>query len=53
MKTLKHSIFLFCLLFIVSCEDVIEVDLDTAEPKLVIDASLRWIKNTNGQSQQI
>lgn len=38
---------------IVSCEDVIDVELNTAEPKLVIDASLRWIKGTDGQAQQI
>jgi len=52
MKTLKH-ILLFGLLFIVSCEDVIDVDLNTAEPKLVIDASLRYVKGTDGKSQQI
>lgn len=53
MKTLKHIILLFSLLFLTSCEDVIEVDLETTEPKLVIDASLRWIKGTSGQAQEI
>lgn len=37
----------------VSCQDVIDVDLDTAEPRLVIDASLDWTKGTNGNSQFI
>ncbi len=36
-----------------SCEDVIEVELNTAEPRLVIDASLNWRKGTSGQIQQI
>lgn len=36
-----------------ACEDIIKVDLDTAPPKLVIDASLEWIKNTAGQEQKI
>ncbi len=36
-----------------SCEDVIEVDLNTAPPKLVIDASLNWFKNTPGNEQEI
>lgn len=52
MKTLQY-IVLFVLLSIVSCQDVIEVKLDTAEPKLVIDASLSWVKGTNGSSQFI
>ena len=36
-----------------SCEDVIDVDLNTIEPKLVIDASLNWFKDTAGNEQQI
>lgn len=35
------------------CEDVIEVDLDTAAPQLVIDASIHWVKNTPGNEQKI
>ncbi|MDG1729595.1 MAG: DUF4249 domain-containing protein [Algibacter sp.] len=44
-----------CLIAIVliSCEDVIDVDLNSAEPRLVIDASLHWIKGTNGANQLI
>ena len=52
MKKIQY-IVLFCLLSIVSCEDVIDVELNNAEPKLVIDASLRWIKGSDGQSQEI
>lgn len=36
-----------------SCEDVIELDLYTAPPKLVIDASIDWVKNTTGNEQKI
>ncbi len=36
-----------------SCEDVIDVELQTAEPRLVIDAPLNWIKGTTGNYQRI
>lgn len=53
MKIFK-KIVLFCIaIFLISCEDVIEVDLETAEPKLVIDASIDWIKGTSGNEQKI
>jgi len=41
------------LLSFTSCEDVIDVDLDTANPKLVIEASILWKKGTNGNEQKI
>ncbi|WP_338376606.1 DUF4249 domain-containing protein [uncultured Flavobacterium sp.] len=37
----------------VSCEDVVDVDLDTANPNLVIEASILWKKGTNGNEQKI
>lgn len=36
-----------------SCEDVIDVDLNTAPPKLVIEASIKWEKGTVGNTQKI
>ncbi|GAA3588814.1 DUF4249 domain-containing protein [Flavivirga amylovorans] len=36
-----------------SCEDVVDIDLNTAEPRLVIDASLSWVKGTDGKNQSI
>lgn len=36
-----------------SCEEVIDVDLNTAAPRLVIDASLKWKKGTDGSNQEI
>ena len=40
-------------LIFTSCEDVIQVDLETAEPRLVIDAALNWVQGTDGSSQFI
>lgn len=36
-----------------ACEDVIDVDLNNSEPRLVIDASINWQKNTPGNNQFI
>lgn len=37
----------------ISCEDVIDVNLNTAKPRLVVDASLKWEKGTDGANQKI
>lgn len=51
---MKKIIYICFLCFLChSCEDVVEVDLNTAEPRLVIDASLNWPKGASGQTQQI
>lgn len=42
-----------CLFFTGCAEEVITVDLETAPPKLVIDASIDWVKNTVGNQQKI
>lgn len=36
-----------------SCEDVIDLELPTSEPKLVIEASINWLKGTTGNEQEI
>lgn len=36
-----------------SCEDVIDIGLETSEPRLVVEASINWIKNTEGNIQQV
>ena len=51
MKKIFKTIFI--LLTLISCEDVIDVDVNNAEPRLVIDASIHWIKGTNGNTQLI
>ncbi|MBT8244194.1 DUF4249 domain-containing protein [Winogradskyella sp.] len=46
------SIFLI-FIFITSCEDVIEVNLNETLPRLVIDAGINWFKGTPGNEQSI
>ena len=36
-----------------SCEEVIDLELPTTEPRLVIDASIKWFKGTEGNEQSI
>jgi hypothetical protein len=51
---MKKILFIMSsLFFIYSCEDVVDVDLNEAEPKLVIEASINWFKNTTGNEQSI
>jgi len=54
--TMKKATLLLVLLlsvFFTSCEEVVDVDLDTAPPKLVIEAAINWQKGTNGKQQTI
>lgn len=54
MKNIKLVIAIIISSFCaISCEDVVNVDLDTAAPKLVIDASIKWQKGTVGNLQKI
>ena len=53
MKLLQKILILSITLFLTGCEDVISVDLDTAPPKLVIDASIDWVKNTAGNEREV
>lgn len=50
---MKNILYLLCLFTLVSCEDVIDLDLPTAQSKLVIDASIKWQKGTTGNEQTI
>jgi len=51
MKKIIFTLLLFSALF--GCEDVVDVDLNETEPRLVIEASINWFKNTNGNNQNI
>ena len=53
MKLLQKIIIISAALFATGCEKVITADLKTASPKLVIDASIDWVKNTTGNKQKI
>jgi len=50
---MKKIIALFAILLLISCEDKVNVALDTANPKLVIDANILWQKGTDGSTQKI
>jgi uncharacterized lipoprotein YehR (DUF1307 family) len=53
MKLYRSFIITILSFVVMACEDVIKVNLDTAPPRLVIDASIDWIKNTTGREQKI
>ena len=46
-------ITLFLALTFTSCEDVVNLDLETGETRLVIDAEIMWKKGTSGNEQTI
>lgn len=48
----KLIIFNIILIILSSCEDKIDVDLDTAQPRLVVEASINWYKNIDDGSYQ-
>jgi hypothetical protein len=50
---MKYIISLLALLVIASCETKVDIPLDTANPKLVIDANILWQKGTSGSTQKI
>ena len=49
----KFVSIIFILIYLTSCEDVIDLNLNRSEPRLVIDASINWLKGTTGDKQQI
>lgn len=49
----RIAILLILFFTLTNCEDVVDVDLNTSEPRLVIDASINWLKNTPGNQQSI
>ncbi|OYX80443.1 MAG: hypothetical protein B7Y83_18435, partial [Flavobacteriales bacterium 32-34-25] len=53
---MKKILFPILILFIglfSSCEEVIDLELDNATPRLVIEASIVWIKGSSGNAQKI
>jgi len=53
MKNIKYILLFIAVLTFVSCQDVISVDLETAPPRLVVEASIDWHKDTDGLVQKI
>ena len=53
MKKIKIILAFVGLTLISSCEKVVDIDLNTMAPKLVIDAAIKWQKGTVGNVQTI
>lgn len=53
MKAYIKSLIIVLILSFSSCTDVIDVDVPTAPPRLVIEASIDWEKGTSGNEQTI
>lgn len=53
MKYYIKILFVLTSIIFLACEDVIDVDVDSAETRLVIEASLDWEKGTTGNNQTI
>lgn len=53
MKSIRFLYVLTLLIGLSSCEDVIDVDLKTARPRLVVEASINWVKGTPGNEQLV
>ena len=47
------TLFIAIVTLFTSCEDVVDIDLNSSEPKLVIEASINWEKGTIGNEQEI
>lgn len=53
MKDILKYLAVSCCFLLLSCTKVVKVNVETAEPKLVIDASIDWVKGTAGNEQEI
>jgi hypothetical protein len=54
MKNFKILLFIItAALGMSGCEDVVDVKLNTAPPRLVIDAAINWQKGTSGSVQRV
>ncbi len=53
MKIIYKLPVILLLVFLYSCEEVVEIDLETAMPRLVINAPLEWKANSDGSYQII
>lgn len=49
----KLALLYLILVTIFNCEEVIDVEVDDAQSRLVIEASINWYKNTLGNEQSI
>ncbi|RXR19396.1 DUF4249 domain-containing protein [Flavobacterium amnicola] len=52
-KIVTHIVIATFLFFQYGCEDVVDIPLENTNPKLVIDANIKWQKGTIGDNQTI
>jgi hypothetical protein len=50
---MKKFAYIFFFFLIASCEDVVDIDVPEAQPRLVIEASINWFKGTSGNQQEV
>lgn len=50
---MKIILIIATLFLLMSCEKVVNIDLDTAPERLVVDANINWVKGTSGNTQTI
>jgi hypothetical protein len=53
MKHIKYILLLLTTTLFTSCEEVVDIDLANGTPRLVVDASINWIRGTDGSEQKI
>ncbi len=53
MNKILALMSLLFVVFFTSCEDVVTLDLETGETRLVVDAEIIWKKGTSGNEQTI
>ena len=53
MNRFINFLALLLLVFFTACTDVIDVEVPSEEPRLVIEASINWEKGTSGSDQTI
>ena len=53
MKVFKYITGIILITILIGCEEVIDIDLPTAPPRLVVEASINWDKDTSGNEQII
>lgn len=53
MKKVSITLLFLLSLILISCEEVVQLDMDTAPPRLVVDASINWEKGSKGEYQFI
>lgn len=53
MKKILFPILILLISLLSSCEEVVDLELDTAAPRLVVEANIGWIKGSSGNAQKI